>query len=543
MRRPITAAAFLLLLVFLPCRAIGSPHRQLVVVRLAPNSTDPSTSASERGCENRGPLPGAPGYQLFECEAPRSSSRKRWSSGLGVAEAIPQGPLVRENRGRAPSAPTDPLYPSQWHLHGLQTNLRVEDAWGRGLTGDGVTIAVLDDGVDSGHEDIRPNYRASSSFDYNRHSADQRPGTAQTHGTSAAGTAAAQRDNGVCGVGVAPGASISGVRIIGDAASDAQEAMALAHMVTETNDVISCSWGPIDDGKRLEGPGRFAALAMESAVVGGRGGLGTVYVWAAGNGAHRGDSCAYDGYASSRLTIAVGAIGRSGRRSWYSEECPALLVTAPSSDDYVGISTVIPGGRCTSDFGGTSASAPMVAGVVALMMEAAGRGRLTWMDVQRVLAATARRVDPNDSSWGRNGAGVWHSDAYGFGMVDAAAACALTRSWRTPESASWCGEVEGDSVNVPASATAPRLVEWVEVTVTLRVDKRGETTIELISPSGTVSLLASPHADAGGDFDEWTFSTCKCWNETAPGTWTVGCRLRNRPVPLLWSRLCIHGTA
>lgn len=467
-----------------------------------------------------------------------------------MAEAVPQEPLVRENRRMRTRTspwipPTDPLYASQWHLHGLQTNLAVESAWSQGLTGDGVTIAVLDDGVDSGHEDIRPNYRASSSFDYNRHSADQRPGTAQTHGTSAAGTAAAQRDNGVCGVGVAPGASISAVRIIGDAASDAQEAMALAHMVKETNDVISCSWGPIDDGKRLEGPGRFAALAMESAVTEGRDGLGTVYVWAAGNGAHRGDSCAYDGYASSRLTIAVGAVGRFGRRSWYSEECPALFVTAPSSDDHVGISTVVPGGRCTSDFGGTSASAPMVAGVVALMMQAAGRGRLTWMDVQRILATTARRVDPSDPTWGCNAAGTWYSDAYGFGMVDAAAACALARSWRTPSSATWCGDVNPDdgSVEVPAPPAAPRLVEWTELTVTLAVDRRGDVRMVLSSPHGTESLLASPHPDVGSDFDGWTFSTCKCWNETATGVWTVTSTVKRREIRPLSSRLCVHGVS
>jgi kexin len=165
------------------------------------------------------------------------------------------------------------------------------------------------------------------------------------------------------------------------------------------------------------------------------------------------------------------------------------------------------------------------------------------MDVQRILATTARRVDPNDPTWGANGAGVWHSDAYGFGMVDAAAACALARSWRTPSSTSWCGDlnVEQGSVTVLAPPTAPRFVEWAELSVTLPVDRRGDVSIVLSSPHGTRSLLASPHPDVGSDFDDWTFSTCKCWNETGTGAWTVTSTAKNRQARLLSSRLCVHG--
>jgi hypothetical protein len=81
----------------------------------------------------------------------------------------------------------------------------------------------------------------------------------------------------------------------------------------------------------IAGPGRIVLETFAASAVHGRGGKGSIYVWASGNGAHVGDSCAYDGYASSPYTIAVGAIDDSGKRSYYSEGCPALMCVAPSS--------------------------------------------------------------------------------------------------------------------------------------------------------------------------------------------------------------------
>ena len=112
------------------------------------------------------------------------------------------------------------------------------------------------------------------------------------------------------------------------------------------------------------------------------------------------DNCNYDGYASSPYTIAVGAIDNYGRHSFYSEPCAALLVVAPSDGGSAGVSTtdaVIQGSsECTSEFGGTSSAAPLVAGVVALMLEA--NARLSWRDVQLILARSAVTINADDGA-------------------------------------------------------------------------------------------------------------------------------------------------
>lgn len=63
----------------------------------------------------------------------------------------------------------------------------------------------------------------------------------------------------------------------------------------------------------------------------GRFGKGNIYVWAAGNGRENGDSCAFDGYASSIYVNPIGSINHLGEQSWYSEGCASLMAVTPSS--------------------------------------------------------------------------------------------------------------------------------------------------------------------------------------------------------------------
>jgi subtilisin family serine protease len=106
-----------------------------------------------------------------------------------------------------------------------------------------------------------------------------------------------------------------------------------------------------------------------------------------------------------------------------------MLVAAPSNGGNKGITTCdlmgiygynkLPGaaGDCTDSFGGTSSAAPLVAGVVALVLGA--NRNLGWKDVQLILLSTASKVDPLDSDWTQNGAGRWVNHKYGFGLVNA----------------------------------------------------------------------------------------------------------------------------
>lgn len=95
--------------------------------------------------------------------------------------------------------------------------------------------------------------------------------------------------------------------------------------------------------------------------------MGSVYVWATGNGGLAKDYCSCDGYVNSPYTIAIGAIDSCGNTPKYAEQCPATLAvtfsgsTDPESTRH--ITTTDINGKCTTKHTGTSAASPLAAGV------------------------------------------------------------------------------------------------------------------------------------------------------------------------------------
>lgn len=453
----------------------------------------------------------------------------------------------------------EPLWHSQWHLHdeterdeywmrtsAVSDHLGVQGAWLRfNVTGRGVYLAVVDDGVDVAHPEFA-HADIAAGWDYNDNDANPSPRTHDSHGTQSAGVATAHH-NGVCGLGTAPGATLVPVRLIASPVSDLVESDGLTHGIDYV-DIYSNSWGPVDDGRHLDGPGPMTLAAMNAAVRDGRNGRGAVYVWAAGNGRQWLDSCSYDGFASSRLVVSVGAVSYFGTTTFYSEWCPSLLVVAPSSSSGTGpedtrhIATTQPHGRfgesdgdCCTDFGGTSAAAPMVAGVVALMLEA--RPELGWRDVQWLLADTARRTDTEHASWALNGAGRWYSAAYGFGVVNATAAVERALTWplladeryvslRTADPVTLSDEVfaEPTLFHFDVDSSQDGEVEFVELYATVEHARRGDLEITLLSPAGTRAELARPHDDDSADYPRWRFGARSALGERATGRWTVAVR-------------------
>ena len=204
--------------------------------------------------------------------------------------------------------------------------------------GAGVSIGIVDDGLEVAHPDLAPNADTANDYDFNFLDDDPSPGTSDFHGTACAGVAAGRGDNSLGGSGAAPLATLVGMRLIAGATTDADEADAFSYK----KDIIaikSNSWGPYDGGFGAGGPGVVSSAALEDATVTGRGGLGTVFLWAGGNGNQSGDDSNYDGWANSPFAMAVSAITDAGKQSYYSEPGSNMLVCAPSNGGNEGVTT------------------------------------------------------------------------------------------------------------------------------------------------------------------------------------------------------------
>ncbi len=476
----------------------------------------------------------------------------------GVAEALsPRAELGSVSADAAPrpvrrSAPTDPLLAQQWHLRNTLlpiADVNADGAWNLGYTGAGVTIGITEGGWHETHPDLAPNYVPEAS----QYVPAGGNGYAHNHGTACAGVAAAA-PNGAYGVGLAFNAGLSEQIAFfdGQPLSTATTAAAFAFR-NDLNDIKSNSWGPDDVGIIWEAsPVEMAAL--EQGALTGRGGLGTVFVWAGGNGAWYSDRVDYDPLASSRYTIAVAAIGDGDYESYYSEPGSSVLVAAHSNGNDRGITTTWSSSSTTSDFGGTSSAAPLVAGAVALALEA--NPNLTWRDVQHVLVNSARKNDPNDSDWKLNGAGRWVNHKFGFGAVDAAALVAEAAAWTSvgPEVTATTGPLSFNiavpdnnaaGVSVPLHLDADIRIESVELVLSIDSTYIGDLEISLTAPSGTRSVFATSRWDSQHGLSGHVFTSVRHWDESSAGTWTL--HLADRGPQdlsvLRGAELRVHGTA
>jgi subtilisin-like proprotein convertase family protein len=439
--------------------------------------------------------------------------------------------------------PNDPKFGDQWHLlnTGQTSGTLAEDAnltgaW-QSYLGTGIEIAIVDDGLDHEHPDLTSNYDSTNDYDFCGSDGNPTPGNSgDGHGTSAAGVAAATGDNGIGVSGAAPDADLAGLRLIACGTPDWMEADALSHQ-DQIMDIYSNSWGPYDDGTRLEGPGPLMTAAFESDVANGRGGLGNIITWAAGNGLDDDDDSNKDGYANAIETIAVTAITHYGDQSWYAEPGSNILVAAHSDGDGEGITTTDIEGNWgytsndyTNTFGGTSSATPLASGVIALILEA--NANLTWRDVQHILVNSARQNHAASSSWATNGAGHEVSHKYGFGAVDAGLGVAFAENWTNViDATNISSGLQTPSLTIPdgtgtsASDTVTISeqikVEHVQVVVDITHTFRGDLEVILTSPSGTQSTLAQEHDDSGNNYQDWTFMTVHNWDENSQGDWTL----------------------
>jgi kexin len=439
----------------------------------------------------------------------------------------------------------DPIFKDQWHIFNVAYpghDVNVIPVWRMNITGKGVVTALIDDGLDYESADLKDRYNADGSWDFNDNRPNPKPMLSNDyHGTRCAAEIAASKGNNYCGVGVAYDSQVAGIRILSGGITSEEEAKAMVYGL-DVNDIYSCSWGPPDNGRSMDAPEKIIRSAILKGIQDGRDGKGALYVFASGNGASRGDGCNFDGYTNSIYSLTVSAIDYKGLHPQYSESCTAVMVTTYSSGSGEHIRTTDINDACTKNHGGTSAAAPLAAGIYALVLEA--NPELTWRDVQHLTVLSAAEIDPFDDSWQETAIeGRKYSPRYGWGKIDAEKMVNMAMdNWKLLKPQSWyytpfqlpdlsiskVGEVK-DSFNVSNQILEKanfEKIEQITVTVNIKSGRRGDVEVDLISPNGIVSSLAMARArdDDKSGFPNWTFSTVAHWGEDAAGEWTLKVR-------------------
>ncbi|XP_017268681.2 furin-like protease kpc-1 [Kryptolebias marmoratus] len=446
----------------------------------------------------------------------------------------------------------DPLWPMQWELFAQGEysssgfDLNVMPVWWNNITGRGVVVSIIDDGLDHTNKDLEKNFEALASFDLHAsHGLSHDPMPVRdeenSHGTHCAGEVAMEANNSYCGVGIAFNARIGGIRLLDGTITDAMEATALTYNMRFI-DIYVCSWGPRDNGAEMDGPHTLTAQALQLGTHKGRGGRGSIFVWAAGNGGMQQDHCGADGYVNSIYNIAIGAITQTGKPTYFGEPCPGVMAVTLTGAGVGGplplVTVTNTGDGCATHFPGTSSAAPIAAGILALALEV--NPKLTWRDVQHLIAKTAKIPDPEEPGWTINAAGYHVHHRYGFGLLDAGLIVQQAALFHSVAPQRKCTQEvtfhsarflsPGDQVTISIQSEGCKgksyevnTLEHVQVRVSINAVCRGDLSISVESPGGTVSLLLDtrPNDASAAGLKNWTLMTVHCWGEQPRGLWTL----------------------
>ncbi len=432
-------------------------------------TVDPSSGSAA----NAGINPYVGGTSIGTINAPGMSAGEVIAQLSSADNVVMFYPLVpNANAVAVASALDEPLFSQQWHLRntGQKTgspiyqdllgvpgeDVNVVGAWNLGLTGEGVVVGIIDSGYQTNHPDLSVNNNAALNASFTS--------GANSHGTAVAGIIGANGNNNNGVVGIAYNVDLVNIDIGTDLGLNLTPAV-----INYRNDVIdiyNLSLGEADEGRGYVPLSPEMVFALSTAVQEGRPNangvaLGNIFVVASGNDggsdfigqgfatSGHWDSANYSGLVSSRYVIGVGAVDHDGTYfsadgtlTNYPEAGANVLVVAPTGSVSLDVGLDIGAGsgiwttdmtgnggynqegngdgdfledaNYTSRFNGTSAAAPMVTAVIALMLEA--NPNLTYRDVQEILVRSARQNDPTDKSWQSNLYESWERPAVAMGI-------------------------------------------------------------------------------------------------------------------------------
>jgi subtilisin family serine protease/subtilisin-like proprotein convertase family protein len=392
------------------------------------------------------------------------------------AKVVSVTPLLKREV-EAMALPNDPLFQQQWHLLNsgqgkgvAKMDAQATEVWDQ-YQGDGIHIAIVDTGIQMGHEDLAGNVEDFGHLELSAREGGAPGEDVNGHGTAVAGIVAGVGNNSLGGSGVAPQAKLHSHRVLNGATAldDSQIADATVYGAYDTRtvtdelgntttfpntrfiEVKNNSWGWVTGPMTLGESGPLFQDAMKFSAELGRGGLGVISVWASGNGRTSYEQGNKGGLANDIHAIAVGALTNTGKLATYSETGAHLTCVGPSgggtldlvSTDMAGLEGMNPDPEhpdmegnnysYTRNLQGTSFSAPVVSGVCALMLQA--NPALSWRDVKEILLRSSLQVDPRSATWVKRTGNqpllppIKHSNLYGGGLVQAKAAVDMAKSW------------------------------------------------------------------------------------------------------------------
>jgi len=272
-------------------------------------------------------------------------------------------------------------------------------------------------------------------------------------------------------------------------------------------------------------------------------------LWVSAFGGENGFDAAYvSGFSSGSDRPAIMTTDQSGCTNGYVGVNSGRAFSYNAFDDDSGSNVENNDCSYTSRFNGTSSAAPMVSGVVALMLEA--NPDLTWRDVKHILASTADQVDVSRSydyrtltqyEWETNSAGYKFHNWYGFGKVDAAEAVTTAKSYTANSRGTFVdsgyessgtisatindnGTATTSSISVTAPVGSNDYVEHVTVDVQFSHAVPKSVGLRLQSPDGTLVNIMQPMTNIGTNPSAVLFSigVNSLYGESMEGTWSLG---------------------